>query len=120
MLSFSAEFPVKDGSLERFAETIKSWRAGSPHGLLDVNNFKQPDATGQWECREETERLECLVVREPDNSAIAYRHQSYLGGISWNTELVLSIQNGDNWVSVRISRESDYPQQIIPDAKNLL
>jgi hypothetical protein len=117
MLSFSAEFPITLESVQDCATVVKKWVAGSPHTTISEMQLSQAPATGQWKVESEGECLRALVCELHAEEIGAFRHTKRDNGIEWNTEAVFSRKDGDTWVGIRTSRESDQPQLVLPNAK---
>ena len=119
MLSFAAEFPVKEAQADAFIVAVQQWLLGSPHTSLDAEMLAMP-SLGAWKMHRGSERLEALSARGVSEDTIAFKHSIFSAGLDWTTVVVYSRTPEDAWVSIRTARESDQPQISLPQAKKPL
>jgi hypothetical protein len=117
MLSFASEFPVKECEPAAFVDCVTAWLEGSPHTTLPKDQLLDLPASGRWELRSQSERVEALLSNRGQSSIAAFKHSMADAEIDWTTTVVFSRDDDGCWVSVRTSREAQRAQLGLPPAK---
>ncbi len=115
MLSFFTEFPVIDAcTYDEFNKEIKNWVLKSPH-----SNIVNEDFPNRYETEEKiinSENQKILVIKDSNNN-IGYKNIVYDRSLTWETIITHSTIDGNPWVSIRVSVESNSPIIRLPESK---
>ena len=120
MLSFASEFPVKDCEPSAFVNCVTTWLEGSPHTKLPKEQLRELPASGRWELRSHSERVEALLSNRGRSSIAGFKYTMADAEIDWMTTVVFSRDDQGCWVGVRTSREAQRAQLGLPPAKKPL
>ncbi len=118
MLSFAAEFRLRDGSgFTDIITVFRDWLLESPHTELVESDLVLDDPLVNSSIGRGKEKIRLLGISDSTRYLLGLRKTVYDGDIDWTSELVFSCENNESWISIRTSRESERPAFQLPPAK---
>ncbi len=118
MLTFKTQFPLNnEKDIDHVIEAGRVWLAKSPHSSLAKVMSNATDIGDEWSTKSSNESI--IFHRfEDDGHLSAFRHENLDStGVRWVTEVTSSKKDGEFWVSVQLSADSELPVEKVDQGK---